>query len=167
MFYIQTFTAKADFAEDRIRLDAVDPEGSIQQIHVTRRLADRFVPLLLERVEETAAAGKAREIDLAMRQERLRNERNDNPIAEVETRQDARRWLCLTMHLGVEGGNLNWRLTDEAGNDAFMALVGELPRTVLDIFLLIYRQLEWDTAVFPEWLKEVGRNNDNQPRVLN
>ena len=119
MFHIQTFTAKADFPEDRIRLDAVDPDGNSQQIHVTRRLADRFVPLLLDRVVATAAPGKARELDLAMRQERLRNERNENPIAEVETRQDAQRWLCLTMHLGGDGDELTWTLTDEAGNEAF------------------------------------------------
>ncbi len=167
MFHIQTFTAKADYPEDRIRLDAVDPDGNSQQIHVTRRLADRFVPLLLERVVATVAPGKAREIDLAMRQERLRNERNENPVAEVEAKQDARRWLCLTMHLGGEGESLAWTLTDEAGNEAVMGLGGEVPRTVLDIFLLMYRQLEWDTAVFPEWLKEVGRNYENQPRVLN
>ena len=167
MFQIQTFTAKADFPEDRIRLDAVDPDGNTQRIHVTRRLADRFIPLLLDRVVETAAPGKAREIDLAMRQERLRHERNENPIADVEAKQDAQRWLCLTMHLGGDEGQLNWRLTDEAGNDAVMGLGGELPRTVLDIFLLMYRQLEWDTAVFPEWLKEVGRTDDSQPRVLN
>lgn len=167
MFQIQTFTAKADFPEDRIRLDAVDPEGNTQQIHVTRRLADRFVPLLLDRVVETAAPGKAREIDLAMRQERLRNERNENPVPDVEAKQGAQRWLCLTMHLGGDGNGLTWTLTDEAGNEAVMGLGGELPRTVLDILLLMYRQLEWDTAVFPEWLKEVGRNTDNQPRVLN
>ncbi|MGE3693130.1 MAG: hypothetical protein AB7F98_17275, partial [Novosphingobium sp.] len=99
MFHIHTFTAKADFPEDRIRLDAVDPSGVTQQIHVTRRLADRFVPLLIERVEAAAAPGKAREIDLAMRQERLRNERNENPHPEVETPQGADRWLCLTMRL--------------------------------------------------------------------
>ena len=167
MFLIQTFTAKADFPEDRIRLDAVDAGGTIQQIHITRRLADRFVPLLLERVVASAAPGKAREIDLAMRQERLRNERNESPIPEVEPSQGAKRWLCLTMHLGGEGGNLGWTLTDEAGNKAVMGLGGELPRTVLDILLLMYRQLEWDTSVFPEWLKEVGRGGDDRPRVLN
>jgi len=167
MFVIQTFTAKADFPEDRIRLDAIDAQGNTQQIHVTRRLADRFIPLLLDRVAETAAPGKAREIDLAMRQERLRNERKEKPLADVETPRDARRWLCLTMHLGGEEGRLGWTLTDEAGNKAVMGLPGELPRTVLDIFLLMYRQLEWDTAVFPDWLKEVGRNRDSEPRVLN
>lgn len=167
MFLIQTFTAKADFPEDRIRLDAIDAQGNSQQIHVTRRLADRFIPLLLERVVETAPPGKAREIDLAMRQERLRNERKENPVADVEAKQDAKRWLCLTMHLGGEGGNLGWTLTDEAENKAVMGLGGELPRTVLDIFLLMYRQLEWDTGVFPDWLKEVGRNRDSEPRVLN
>lgn len=167
MFHIQTFTAKADFPEDRIRLDAVDPEGNTQQIHVTRRLADRFVPLLLERVEATAAPGKAREIELAMRQERLRNERNENPIADVEAKQDARRWLCLTMQLSGDGNNLAWTLTDEADNRAVMGLGGELPRTVLDILLLMYRQLEWDTAVFPEWLKEVGQSSAKEPRMLN
>ncbi len=167
MFHIHTFTAKADFAEDRIRLDAVDSAGASQQIYVTRRLADRFVPLLLERVEATAAPGKAREIDLAMRQERLRNERNEKPVAEVEAKQGAQRWLCLTMRISGEAENLVWVLTDEADNTAIMGIAGELPRTVLDILLLIYRQLEWGTEVFPEWLKEVGKQSSQEPRVLN
>ncbi|MGE3692868.1 MAG: hypothetical protein AB7F98_15950, partial [Novosphingobium sp.] len=76
-------------------------------------------------------------------------------------------WLCLTMRLSGEGEDLVWALTDAADNQAVMGLGGEVPRTVLDILLLMYRQLEWDTHVFPEWLTELEASKVAEPRLLN
>ncbi len=44
LFQIQTFTARYDPAEDRLRLDAIDAKGHKQALLLTRRLADRVIP---------------------------------------------------------------------------------------------------------------------------
>lgn len=51
LFQIQTFTARYDPAEDRLRLDAVDAKGHKQALWLTRRLADRVIPVLVSHLE--------------------------------------------------------------------------------------------------------------------
>ena len=43
LFHLQTFTARYDPVEDRVRLDAVDAQGGKQTIFLTRRLTDRVI----------------------------------------------------------------------------------------------------------------------------
>ena len=81
MFAIETFTAQPDLAEDRIRIDALDDSGQAIAIWLTRRLADRFLPLMIAAIEQDARPGIPREIELAMAQQQLRQERDDNPLA--------------------------------------------------------------------------------------
>src|SRR5258706_15085404 len=99
MFAIETFTAQPDFVEDRIRLDAVSAQGESQSIFVTRRLADKFLPLLIERIESEVRPGVPKDIGLAMNQQQLRIERAENPSPDVQPAKGARRWLCVTIHL--------------------------------------------------------------------
>ena len=168
MFAIETFTAQADFAEDRIRLDAIDPAGETQSIFLTRRLADRFVPLLVEQVEQQVLPGVPLEIGLAMSQQQLRIEREESPLADVEPQQGTSRWLCQTIHLGENRGVAEWTLTDDNANTAVMLLPGEGLRSVLEVMLLTYRRLEWGLEAFPEWLLEGdGDVANGAPRVLN
>ena len=167
MFAIATFTAQPDIAEDRIRLDVLSPAGATQSIYLTRRLSDRFVPLLLERIESQVGPGVPKEIGLAMSQQQLRIERQESPIPDVEPQQGASRWLCQTIHLSDEQGAVLWTLTDDASNTAAMLLPGEGLRSILEVMLLVYQRLEWGLAVFPEWLLEAGAVPDDAPRVLN
>lgn len=51
LFQIQTFTARYDPAEDRLRLDAIDAKGHKQALLLTRRLADRIIPVLVSHLE--------------------------------------------------------------------------------------------------------------------
>lgn len=152
MFEIQTFTAQPDFAEDRIRLDAVSADGQFLSIFLTRRLCDRFLPMLVAQVETDVRPGLPREIDLAMNQQQLRIEREENPLADVEPPAGVRPWLCLTIHLTAHPDGLEWVMTDDAAQQARMMLVDAGSRAVLDIFLLMYRHLEWSGEVFPDWL---------------
>ena len=152
MFEIQTFTAQPDFAEDRIRLDAVSADGRFGSIFLTRRLCDRFLPALVEQVEKDVRPGLPRDIDLAMSQQQLRIEREENLLADVEPPAGMRPWLCLTIHFTAHPEGLEWVMTDDAENAARMMLVHAGSRAVLNIFLLMYRHLEWSDEVFPDWL---------------
>lgn len=166
MFEIETFTAQADGNEDRIRLDALSAKGNGISIWLTRRLADRFLPILITAIEQAARQGLTREIELAMAQQQLRMEREANPVDKVQPAPGRAPWLCQTIHLEGRSDHLLWTLTDDAANSAIMVLPGDAPRAVLDIFLLMYRQLEWGEVLFPAWLTEAGQSGD-EPRLLN
>lgn len=51
LFRIQTFTARYDAVEDRVRLDAVDAQGGKQSILLTRHLVDRVIGRVAKAVE--------------------------------------------------------------------------------------------------------------------
>jgi hypothetical protein len=167
VFDINTFTAQPDFAEDRIRLDAVSAESEAQSIFLTRRLSDRFLPMLVQQVERDVRPGGPKDIGLAMSQQQLRIERAENPLPDVDPGQNAQRWLCRTIHLTQHPDALEWTLTDDADLIARMFLPGTGPRAVLDIFLLMYRHLEWGLEVFPEWLKDEGQAPAGERVTLN
>lgn len=57
LFQIQTFTARYDPAEDRLRLDAIDAKGRKQALLLTRRLADRIIPVLVSHLEGKTPEG--------------------------------------------------------------------------------------------------------------
>jgi len=166
-FTIETFTGQADHAEDRIRLDAISPDGDTQSIFLTRRLADRMVPLLVDRAEAQVVPGVPKEIGLAMNQEQLRLEREENPIAPVETKQGSHRWLCLTVHVGEDDSQVIWTLTDDADNTAVMGLPGDGVRNVLEVLLIVYQGLEWSTQAFPGWMTAREDVPDRPKRLLN
>lgn len=166
MFTIETITGHADFTEDRIRLDAISPEGETQSIFLTRRLADRMVPLLVDRAEQQVTPGVPKEIGLAMNQEQLRMERDENPIAPVEAKQGSSRWLCHTVHLTEDQDQVIWTLTDD-DNTAVMGLPGDGVRNVLEVLLIVYQGLEWTTQAFPGWMTAREELPERGKRLLN
>ena len=167
MFTIETFTAQADLAEDRIRLDAISPAGDTQSIFLTRRLADRMVPLLVDQAEKQVAPGVPKNIGLTMNQQQLRMEREENSLAPVEPKQGSSRWLCRTVHVGTEPGQVVWTLTDDADNTAVMGLPGDGVRNVLEVLLIVYQGLEWSLDAFPCWLVDGDQVSDGAKRLLN
>lgn len=166
MVEFETFTVNADAIEDRVRLDAIGADGAALSIMLTRRLCDRFLPLFVNAVEQSTRPGIPREIELSMAQERLRLERAENPLPDVVLPTDVAPWLCRTIHLEGRGDGLFWTLTDDGEHTAGMTLAGDSPRGVLEVFLQMYRHLEWDVQVFPAWLRyeDVPQG---APRTLN
>lgn len=166
MIEFETFTVNADILEDRVRLDAIGLDGAPLSVMFTRRLCDRFLPIFVNAVEQTAHPGIPPEIGLSMAQEQLRQERAESPLPEVVLPEAVAPWLCRTVHLEGRDEGLFWTLTDEGENTAGMALAGDSPRAVLEVFLQMYRHLEWGEQLFPAWLRE-GYQEVGAPRTLN
>ncbi len=166
MVEFETFTVNADAVEDRIRLDAVGADGAALSVMLTRRLCDRFLPLFINAVEQGARSGIPREIELSMAQQQLRQQREQSPLPDVVLPEGVAPWLCSTIHLEGRGDGLLWTLTDEGEHTAVMALAGDSPRGVLEVFLEMYRYLEWDVQVFPAWLRD-DDVPQGEPRTLN
>lgn len=140
--------------EDRIRIDAVDPQGIFQAVWITRRLADRFLPHLAAHAEKQVRPGLPPELVLSIDQEKLRSDRAEHPIAPVQVQPAIAPWLCRTIHLKDRAPGLVWTMTDDAANRAHMVLAGDNVRALLDVFLNSYRKLEWTEQAFPEWIRE-------------
>ena len=166
-FVIQTFTMNPDIPEDRIRLDIVTPEGAYYAVHITRRLADRFVPVLASKAEGQIEGGIPKDLALSMQQEALRTERDSNPLPAVPVTPGQRPFLCQTIHLSDREDGLLWTMTDDTAFEAHMVLDTQGQRAVLDVLLITYRALEWSEEAFPEWVRERGQVQAPAPRMLN
>lgn len=75
LFRIKTFTARYDLVEDRLRLDAVDAEGRIQSIFLTRRLTDKIIPVMVSHLEAKTAEGVPKDLAQGMHQSGARQAR--------------------------------------------------------------------------------------------
>ncbi|PLK26289.1 hypothetical protein [Novosphingobium sp. TH158] len=167
-FIIHTFTMASDLNEDRIRLHAVDPAGQFQAIFLTRRLADRFVPVLAERAEKAVSGPIPGDLVLSIEQERLRMERDSNPQPPVEAVPDALPWLCTTIHMSDNPqGGVQIDFTDERSIDAYLGLDEQSLRAMLDVFLITYRNLGWSEDAFPDWVRSRGEAQPVQRGALN
>ena len=154
LFQIQTFTARYDPAEDRLRLDAIDAKGHKQALLLTRRLADRIIPVLVSHLEGNTPEGVPADLAQGMSQSRARQARQTGDTAPaVVAESETPTWLCQTIHVQKAQQGLNVIFTDAARINAVMPMVEANLRAVLDIFLELYTKANWPTEPFPEWMK--------------
>lgn len=154
LFRIQTFTGRYDPVEDRLRLDAVDAAGGKQAIFVTRRLADRVIPVLVSHLEGTTPDGIPADLAQGMSQSRARQARQTSDATPaVAADAETPHWLCRTVHVQKAEHGLNVIFTDDIRTDAVMPMVEPNLRAVLDIFFDLYSRASWPLEPFPEWMK--------------
>ena len=154
LFRIQTFTARYDPVEDRLRLDAVDAAGGKQAIFLTRRLVDRVIPVLVSHLEGKTPEGVPADLAQGMSQSSARQARQTGEATPaIAADPETQTWLCRTMHFQKADHGLNVIFTDDTQVDAVMPMVEANLRAVLDIFLDLYTKACWPTEPFPEWIK--------------
>ena len=154
LFRIQTFTARYDPVEDRIRFDAVNAQGGKQAIFLTRRLTDRVIPVLVSHLEGKTPEGVPADLAQGMSQSRARQARKtgeETPAVAVDA--ETPNWLCRTIHVQKAPNGLNVTFTDDARVNAVMPMVEANLRAMLDILLDLYGRASWRTEPFPEWMK--------------
>lgn len=152
-FIIKTFTARYLPIEDRIRLDCVDIEGAEQCVLITRRLADKVIPVISTQLEQKIPEGMPKDVAQDMRQERARQERSSGGMEHpVVPGEESPKWLCITVQIKKrEQGDFILMFTDTRTIDASMVMTEENFRALLDIFFDMYKQAEWGPSCFPDW----------------
>ena len=146
LFQIQTFTARYDPAEDRLRLDAIDVKARKQALLLTRRLADRVIPALVSHLEGKTPEGIPADLAQGMSQSRARQARQTaDTMPAVVAESEMPTWLCRTIHVQKARQGLNVIFTDDASVSAVMPMVEANLRAVLDIFLELYTKANWPT----------------------
>lgn len=165
-FVIKTFTLTSDFDEDRLRLNACNAAGMTQSMMLTRRLMDRAVPRMAQEAEKLAAGPIPASLTLPIAQQRLRQERQANPVAPVQTPPDAPAWLCNTMQFALRENGVIWVLKGRGGEEARMFLSPTNLRATLDVFAVKYKAMDWTRTMFPEWLTEAEPTASPLARAL-
>jgi hypothetical protein len=152
-FIIKTFTARYLPVEDRIRLDCVDIEGAQQSVLITRRLADKVIPLISTQLEQKIPEGFPKDIAQDMRQEQARQQRNsEGAECPVVPKEKSPEWLCITLQIKKrEQGDFILIFTDDRTINASMGMTEETFRVVLDILFDMYTAADWGAGSFPGW----------------
>jgi hypothetical protein len=152
IFIIEKFTMLTDFVEDRIRMNMVNAHGATIAIWLTRRLLDRFLPVMIKHVEGRASPSLPIKLSLSMSQQKLRQDRQQNPCQPVLQPLETMPWLGTTMRLFTQENGAVWALIGDAGQEARIFLSDTNVRAALDILHNNYAQMEWGRGHFPEWI---------------
>lgn len=157
---IKTITTEYDQEEDRIRLSVADKDGHSRTLWLTRRLAERLVPALIqgltvtvEQEEEQPVAPE--EIQAAQMVAQLTARLSQKQMAPV--RPDGEAWQGLVFEINVNSASDGSRVLvfKCKGTDA-----AELPMTQtqlrqwLQLLQRMFAQGQWSEAVWPAWLRK-------------
>jgi hypothetical protein len=152
VFKVQTVTVSYDRREDRIALNVADAQNTKQIIHLTRRLLDQVIPVLVTRLEDGTPPGLPAAIVQSMSQDRMRLARAiDPPVPPVRADPVTPRWLCHTIRLRQAATGLCVTLNGDRVQ-ALLALSEPELRMTLDALHRAYGKADWTRAVFPRWM---------------
>ena len=113
---------------------------------LTRRLADRVIPVLVSHLEGKTPEGIPADLAQGMSQSRARQARQTaDTMPAVVAESGTPTWLCRTIHVQKAQQGLNVIFTDDASVSAVMPMVEANLRAVLDIFLELYTKANWPT----------------------
>lgn len=156
-FKIKTFTGRFLPIEDRIRLDLLDDAGNKQSLFMTRRLTDKIIPLMVERLEAQTPEGMPSDLVQEMQQDKARQVHAEGGTeAPVVVEPEFAPWLCRTVHLTKSGAGFVVVFTDDTTIEARMQMSADNLRVVLDIFKTLYTAAEWGLGAFPDWMQSPG-----------
>lgn len=163
-FIIEKFTMAFDLVEDRIRMNAFNANAGVQAIWLTRRLLDRFLPIIVTKIEEKAGSSVVARFGLSVSQQKLRDQRETSRAEPVLAPADGVPWLASTMKLVPHGEGFVWVLQGATGCEARFFLTDEHLRSTLDILHISYSKMEWHCEKFPDWVADVS--SDKPARAL-
>ena len=162
---IQTLTLRYVAAEDRMCIDCRLKGGEHLRLWATRRLMDRLVPSLFDKLE---ADGSSSAIPADIRQSLAQSkaERQKEKSKAVAPPEDTPEWLVSGVKLADTPNGIRvafrTKSTDEV---AVIAFTRQHLRQWLAIVFSTYERAQWGRRVFPRWMEE-DRNPAPAPKGL-
>lgn len=152
MIELQRITTKYDPKEDRIRLTGDDGRGQTLVLWLTRRLLDRLVCFIVEKLESQEKAKARPRIHLEFQQQSAARQQVAQP--PVSANAHSEQWLIQEVEIVRSKGRIKLRLRTAENKDAVIGfdLIGL--HQWLDILHRNYRAGTWSTDVWPDWLTE-------------
>ena len=143
-------------AEDRIRLAGEVAGGDARVLWLTRRLADRLVPVLVGWLEEQVAARDVWQGEVMQAFAQQAASAALVPQVPVSGESATASWLVSEVDVVRGEQRLDLRFKGAAGEQVSLALVPQALRQWLGILHAAYRQADWPVTVWPQWLREAG-----------
>lgn len=154
---IQTITTLYDPEEDRIALSVADSGPVLCKLWITRRLLQRLVPALLERLDQQiqAPAGtKPERIEAANVYAQLQARLNRRPVQHVRTQVLTQQSLInkVDIKLDAKGAKTLTFKGIDLPEPAILALNANELRQWLEALKLAANKGQWALDVFPSWV---------------
>jgi hypothetical protein len=144
-------TEYIDF-EDRIRLSGEVGNAAPVVVWLTRRLLQRLLPVLLQRLELPGADAPLAEVLHGFAQQAARAELA--PQAPVRAGAGSTVWLAMSVDIVQLEQTVSLTFRGADGQKAILTLAAKPLRQWLSILHDAYIKAEWPLGVWPEWLRE-------------
>ncbi len=154
---ITTITTDYDEHEDRIRMAVAYVDGNARVLWLTRRLAERLVPALIQglRAPTLDAEAQATEVQAAQIYAQLEARLSRKPAKPVEV--DATAAPALVQKINVKTATNGARVLVLSCHDSEPAELvlrpGEL-RQWLEVLNLAFRKGKWREDIWPAWIQQ-------------
>lgn len=158
---IARITIDYDRDEDRLRLSVASPRGEQAMLWMTRRIAERLVPALLERVTATPseevveqASGPRQASQAAQVYEQLQARLLQKPTDPVRPSAEAVRLLIRKVSLGATAdGALAVCFACDDGEQWVQLMAPTKLRQWLQMLQTLFTRAQWRNDLWPEWLR--------------
>jgi hypothetical protein len=162
---LEKITTRFVAAEDRLRLDGQAPSGRVVVLWVTQRLMRRVVPVLLRHVSATLAGQPLPEVRHEFAQAAARaahRDRGQQAPVVPDAEAAASGWRVETVEVTAGQGGITLSLRGEKGEAARLFLAFGALRVWINILHDVWRQAEWPTDVWPEWVTQAAPGTRDQ-----
>ena len=165
---LERITVKYVEREDRIRLAGQTPEGEAVIVWITRRLLDRLLPALTERVEsalkmERKDAPRATAM-LRFAQQAARTQ--STPQTPVRAGNAAAQWLAHSVDVSFAPQRVRLSLQGEEARRVDITLDHDMLRQLLNILYDLYGRANWPTDAWPNWMRPVRIQKAHEGRQI-
>lgn len=163
MLELQRLTTEYIDAEDRMRLTAEIRPGETLVLWLSQRLLMRLLPHLFLWLEKQGSTAFPAEIEQSLEQ-RAASE-NMSAEAPVQRSGNSRSWLVEAVDMTAGDHALRLSFRREAENPASLTLSALHMRQWLTIVRTLWGMAEWPMGVWPEWMGESARLQENKNSV--
>lgn len=153
---LQRITTQFVPVEDRIRLAGEGAVGNTHVLWLTRRLADRLMPVLLRWLEERMPTQDSWQAGLMQSFAQQAASVALMPQVPVHGDVSSTSWLVAEVDIVRGERQLELCCKGAAGEQVSLVLESQPLRQWPGIIHKAYRQAEWPLAVWPQWLVESG-----------
>ncbi len=153
-FNVERFTTEYSQQEDRIRFVVTNAELSVQQLWLTRRLLNRFLPPLIQILQkEVGETQSAPSIQTFNQQRAALGIKHEPPVtATAETLT----WLVSRVDMTPAASLVRIVFSNQNKQQVFL----NLPVTSLCQWISILRELylraEWSETFWPDWIEPLS-----------
>ena len=152
---LDRITVKYVEREDRIRLAGQTPAGEAVIVWITRRLLDRLLPALTQRVE-SALRVEREDAPRASAMQRFAQQAArtmSTPQPPVRAGSAAAQWLAHSVDVSFAPRHVLLSFHGDAARRVDLPLEESKLRQLLNILYDLYRRADWLTDAWPSWMR--------------